>query len=365
MTKWMDFMIESRIICFLWALFLVIGSILSGSSLGMFLLIFSALFAVVSGVLCAISASGLHIEIEMPYQTEKKEKAECSVKLINSSRFPLAYGIIRMTASNLLTGETTQIPMFFSAAARSDESKSLSIRSKYCGVVRLEVQRVDCYDIFRIFRKKAYPAAAEKLFVLPAMKEEAVLEPVRVPKESDSYSEYKQGFDMSETFEIREYQPGDHQKNLHWKLTAKTDRMMVRVGSLPIDRSILVLYDTFYKNPESFCPESLDEQGEDFFCLSKNLLESHMPFTVGWYDVEKEAMAYFEVNTEEAMSEIMENILSMPHNLSDKNVLMRYAESPDRVDFGSIYLETVETPEEIPLELSEHVHVIDREKETR
>ena len=38
----------------------------------------------------------------------------------------------------------------------------------------------------------------------------------------------KKGYDFSEVTGIREYIPGDKLQNIHWKLSAKKDILMVR-----------------------------------------------------------------------------------------------------------------------------------------
>ena len=49
--------------------------------------------------------------------------------------------------------------------------------------------------------------------------------------ENDSYSREKEGDDPSEVFDIRPMRPGDRMQQVHWKLTARTGEMMVKVFS--------------------------------------------------------------------------------------------------------------------------------------
>ncbi len=62
--------------------------------------------------------------------------------------------------------------------------------------------------------------------------------------DSDEYSMRKAGYDPSETFAIREYQPGDRIRQIHWKLTEKFDSLMVRDYGLPIQNTVLLLLET-------------------------------------------------------------------------------------------------------------------------
>ena len=51
--------------------------------------------------------------------------------------------------------------------------------------------------------------------------------------ESDLYDEQRSGYDKNEIFGIRTYQKGDRLQNVHWKLSAKQDELMVKEESLP------------------------------------------------------------------------------------------------------------------------------------
>lgn len=41
----------------------------------------------------------------------------------------------------------------------------------------------------------------------------------------------KKGYDATEVFELREYQPGDSIRTIHWKLSEKFDTVLVREPS--------------------------------------------------------------------------------------------------------------------------------------
>ena len=81
------------------------------------------------------------------------------------------------------------------------------------------------------------------------------------PEDSEVYSQEKPGQDLSETFQIREYRPGDSIRQMHWKLTQKLDRPIVRDPSLPITRSVLLLWERTAAEPEA--PAEADAQGKD------------------------------------------------------------------------------------------------------
>ena len=58
--------------------------------------------------------------------------------------------------------------------------------------------------------------------------------------ENDSYSREKEGDDPSEVFDIRPMRPGDRMQQVHWKLTARTGEMMVKVFSRSLGYPVVV-----------------------------------------------------------------------------------------------------------------------------
>ncbi len=52
------------------------------------------------------------------------------------------------------------------------------------------------------------------------------------------------GDDPGETYDIREYQPGDSIRQIHWKLSGKLDDIMIREKSFPVDDTVLILAES-------------------------------------------------------------------------------------------------------------------------
>ena len=53
----------------------------------------------------------------------------------------------------------------------------------------------------------------------------------------------KRGYDATEVFDLREYQPGDSIRSIHWKLSEKFDTVLVREASDTSNYDILILFD--------------------------------------------------------------------------------------------------------------------------
>lgn len=51
--------------------------------------------------------------------------------------------------------------------------------------------------------------------------------------DSDTSSPDRRGSDLTEPFRLREYAPGDSLRQIHWKLSSKLDRLVIREPGMP------------------------------------------------------------------------------------------------------------------------------------
>ena len=131
------------------------------------------------------------------------------------------------------------------------------------------------------------------------------------------YDEYRAGFDQSEVFEIRAYRAGDKTAQIHWKLSQKTDTLMLRQGSLPVKNALLLILEA---------PQGKGKQGsqaEDFparaqraaarlFSLSESLAEKGVQHHIGYLASDAKTLTITEISGRESLTEHAGAILSSP-----------------------------------------------------
>lgn len=104
--------------------------------------------------------------------------------------------------------------------------------------------------------------------------------------DSSEYSPVRPGSDPSELFGVRDYREGDALKRIHWKLSEKYDRTVVREASLPVARSILLLLDNA---PEgAIAPEKVSAAVEGLMSASESLAGQGISHEIGWLNHETE-----------------------------------------------------------------------------
>ena len=99
------------------------------------------------------------------------------------------------------------------------------------------------------------------------------------PDDSESYAPDRAGYDLSEVYQLREYRPGDSLRQMHWKLSGKLDRLVIREASLPVRRSVLL----FWERAQKAVPEGNGCAGGCCgYLLPVVLLEAGVQFTIAW-----------------------------------------------------------------------------------
>ncbi len=200
-------------------------------------------------VLFRIGARKTAVLLEIPKQVVKKGEMFClRLTVLGKNSLPNGPVVVWLYHRNCITQKWKRKKLILPSG--KEESYELYADSKYCSQFAFSVRRARVYDVFQIFSKRVRlleDASLQRgVTVLPESFQIADW-PVRpnpnVMVESDVYSNTKGGDDVSEIFDIRDYVPGDRLNRIHWKLTSKMDRLMVKELGLPIDCSVLIFLE--------------------------------------------------------------------------------------------------------------------------
>lgn len=130
------------------------------------------------------------------------------------------------------------------------------------------------------------------------------------------YDEYRAGFDQSEVFEIRPYRPGDKTAQIHWKLSQKTDTLMLRQGSLPVKNALLLILEAPQGKENSESAADLSERAQRaaarLFSLLESLAEKGVQHHIGYLASDAKNLTITEISGRESLTEHAGAILSSP-----------------------------------------------------
>ncbi len=173
------------------------------------------------------------------------------------------------------------------------------IYAKHCGCLQIQVKRAWKYDFLGLFR---LPVTGKK-------QASVLVRPTPIPVEHiPGLNRYiagrwvpKHGGGFSENHDLRIYRPGDDLRLVHWKLSAKTGKLVLREPIVPC-RGKLVL--TMVLNGSA---EVLDEKLGKLCYLSDTLLQKELPHEL--HCLTADGLRVYEVTTQAQMHAAIDALL--------------------------------------------------------
>ncbi|MBR3077586.1 MAG: DUF58 domain-containing protein [Oscillospiraceae bacterium] len=211
------------------------------------------------------------LDAVMAETVEQNAPAALHLRLHSWRVLPLPDVQIRL---NLRTRDHNKDLRYLSRLTRTDGVLALPTDS--CGFLSAEFRRGRVYDALGLFRLP---------MKLPAPEPMAILPPERTPTPMPRLEQFlqqqmkpKPGGGSAEQHEHRSYRPGDPVKDIHWKLSLKTDQLIVREALEPVRRRVILALRT----PRG--SESRAETLGNFRWLFRWLLENGIPHSAVWMD---------------------------------------------------------------------------------
>lgn len=251
---------------------LLLAVLWTGSAAALAALAALIVLVLTAGVLSTVQARHISLRLTLPPTAAKAADICGQLHLTADTRLPVGRALCVLTLENELTGASDTLLL------RAAPGQTVfSFRAAHCGQVRVRVQRAVLTGLTGVGYRRIRTAAAAQLTVLPDTFVSEVflrIDPAR-SDESDEAPD-RRGSDLTEPYALRDYLPGDSLKQLHWKLSEKLDRLIVREGSAPVSRSLLVLWD------RGGDAQALDAQAEVLFSVCQAIGQAGLRFTLGW-----------------------------------------------------------------------------------
>lgn len=230
--------------------------------------------------LMLFSRRGLTILLEVP-GTAEKENAVLTYTFENDSIFPVARLAFLIEMENQMTGSQKTRRINATVGGKKTVIARLSMKNSKVGTVIISSKRFRVYDAFGLFTFKKADLPDQMIVIYPDMRQASVYmqKPIETTGEGSRYSPDRPGTDVSEIFALREYMPGDEVRKIHWKLSSKLDKTMLRDFSLPLNYSVFLLLELNLGKEDV-----VDAMVELYLSLSRALLESGINHNLAWYD---------------------------------------------------------------------------------
>ena len=317
-----------------WILLFVVSAIMylfSNGTATLAVLVFSIAAPAVSGLLFFLTRKNLSIRVrhgEPAGETPEPGAAENEgmgivLELQNRGRLTIPVVEAMAVCRNLRTGTEINVTERCPVPGRRTAELLLSGDLQHAGVYEFSVSKINVYDILHLFRSRKEIPESGRVLVMPSVfpTKITVSGSAAAMLESDKYSQTKGGNDPGEVRNIREYVIGDPVKNIHWKLSEKTDKLLVKELGLPVTDQMLVVLDP--TSGEKLPEEALDAMASVYFSILYALENEDLDCTAGWCDPEGGRLVTRKVATESDILEAAEQCLAAPADAESMFVEMK------------------------------------------
>ena len=179
---------------------------------------------------------------------------------VGETRFPVPPLKGKLTVSNLLSGERRKL--------RCGDA----LPTEHCGVLEIQPRKIRAYDYLGLFRGRIRKRQPYRILIRP----EQI--PVENPPDMSRYLvnawKPKLGGGYAENHELRLYRPGDNLRQIHWKLSAKTGKLILREPMEAL-RGLAVLTMELRGTPEE-----IDRKLGNLHWMSNYLLQQEIPHQI-------------------------------------------------------------------------------------
>lgn len=241
--------------------------------------------------------------------------------LQNTSSFPAAVVRGDLSVQNLLTGTVVEQKLRASVAGRGRKTVRFLVEEPEVGKLFATVTDLTVQDLFGLVAYPVERVAPAELLILPpdVPADVQMMEALETAGESIRYSENEKGMDVSELFDVRDYEPGDDVRSIHWKLTAKQDKPILREFSQALNYSVILLVELTKASADA-----LQACVTYASAVSRGLLEAGVLHTMAWYDVSSDELLERNITNDEeqAMAEL--RLLSSSYHEETETSLERF-----------------------------------------
>lgn len=288
-----------------------------------------------------------HLEIRLDgvVSLRKGDTGAVTVTVDNPTPVPGMRICCRVAVHNQLNRESREERIWLWAGAKKKGKARLKISSEYCGRLRVTAEQVVLYDCLGLLGVKCPCPKGIHITVQPdTFAVEVSLAPCPDRQDdSERYSGERPGADLTETYQLREYVPGDSPRQIHWKLSGKLDRLVVRDPALPLTRDVLVFWE---RTGDTGNFHRIDAQAEVAVSVCRGLMDQGIPFALGWNDTDRNLCVVREIRDMEELVGIIPRLLratGTPSGVSGAALLMQTR--PEALCGHMVYLAERPQPE--------------------
>lgn len=274
------------------------------------ILIFFLLYPVFSGIYLALAGKKVLPDMHrVPPIGEAGKKIKAGISVKNESRYMSLRYEFQLSVRNKGAGKSRKRRLAGVMPPLGEETVWCIFEMQYCGIAEICLDSVKVYDFLGIFYRKVKWKKTAQVKVMPEFK----LMPLEITRrvrefqaDAQEFSSQKRGDDPSEIYQVREYREKDSLKDIHWKLSAREEQLMVKERSFPLGCVVLIYID--YREGEH-SEAGFSKLLENVASLSITLIEEKCIHMAAWYEEKSERIVRWRIDDEESACDMIWNLM--------------------------------------------------------
>ncbi|MCM1283497.1 MAG: DUF58 domain-containing protein [Muribaculaceae bacterium] len=237
------------------------------------------------------------------FLADKPATLPLCVAIANDSVLPLSHLEITLSISSFFYPKEQREKLILPAYARKTTTNSFPISYTKSGCYRAKLLQLSTYDFLRLFRFSRTADTETEVVIMPCANGETGRHSVIYAEGFDEFEETSaKGNVSSNVTDVREYRPGDRLQKIHWKLTARTDDLMVKENEATASNRFVVLTELYQPHPANAGTDDrsldiLDTALDYTFMLGKELLQAGECFFLTFYSIKRADFSSFFIRS--------------------------------------------------------------------
>nr|MBP3599330.1 DUF58 domain-containing protein [Eubacterium sp.] len=323
-----------------YAIWLVVAALLyvcTNAQTTLFFLVPMIVLVPVVVVMNRIAAGKTSIEVRVMPEEGHASEGHIALEMCakNDSILPIFRVCITGAVKNLLTRTEQDVTWETSIPPKGLRTKTIDMESRYCGKMEGEILEAKVHDFLGISSRNIGYRSMGECYVYPTDTTQGEV-PVKqhLQDEVNVQNRYlnRRGNDITQILDIRDYQKGDNIKSIHWKMSRKLGRKVIRELDMPANQDTIVFLAI---SPEELDnPAMRDRVARAMLGVSEELLQEQINHDAVLFSEEGNVRGTYSIEGPETR-DWCEHILldgdisfdskNMLHYIHNHNVLGKYS----------------------------------------
>lgn len=293
----------------------------------LFLLMLLLALPPVSYFLCRAAFRALSVSVQSTVISGRAgDTVRLCVSLHDPTVFPLPDCCLTYQITSAFYPCDTLFRITIPACLRADFSFTLPVTFEKSGCYRIALKELTTQDYLHFFPFRKSLAQQKEILIFPVEGKDVSFDPASFGEGFDEFEETdRRGLISSNVTDIRAYIPGDRPQSIHWKLSAKIDKLMVKEHEQTSSHQFLILVDLYLPSPGS---DVLEHAISNAYSLSRAMLQSGETFFFCYFNRrEEEFYRHMVTCSEDLWQALHACFYQQPYDIQDmaRNVLERSA----------------------------------------